>query len=63
MNMNLKVLNVKYFLAVKKSCKDKTKGCCQSSDVLIMSFLTYCSLIILCFKLYEQVNDFCSCCA
>jgi len=50
-NMNLKVLNMKSFLAVKKWCQDKTKACCQCNDVLIMSFLTYCLLIILCFKL------------
>jgi hypothetical protein len=27
MNMNLKVLNMNYFVAEKKWCQDKTKGC------------------------------------
>jgi hypothetical protein len=45
MNMNLKVLNMKYFLTEKKWCQNKTKGCCQCNDMLIMSFLTYCLFI------------------
>jgi len=28
------VLNMKYFLAVKKWCQNKTKTCCQCNDVL-----------------------------